>query len=142
MSQLLSFLSLSLALRLPQRLAHGAADAVARGTTVPETLVFPTPRIFFVFSGSLFSFSPTLPPPHHLSAYHLSAFLSKDIYQRNIAPASLVTPTALCQLSETERTLTSGRHRAAVSVSALRQQTGETSHIYVSLKTPTALLDQ
>jgi len=31
-------------------------------------------------------------------------FLSKDIHQRNIAPPSLVTPAALCQLSEPEST--------------------------------------
>lgn len=37
-------------------------------------------------------------------AYHLSPFLSKDIYQRNMAPPSSVTPTALCQLSEADST--------------------------------------
>lgn len=84
MSQLLSFSP-------PRRLQHWAADAVAYGTAGPETLVF-LHRGSFLCSHAVFC-----------PAYHLSPFLSKDIHQRNMAPPSLVTPTALCQLSEPER---------------------------------------
>lgn len=81
MSQLLSFSP-------PRRLQHWAADAVACSTAAPETLVF-LHRGSFLCSHALFC-----------PAYHLSPFLSKDIHQRNMAPPSLVTPAALCQLSE------------------------------------------
>lgn len=59
----------------------------------PQTLRFSASWLVFVFSPSIFC-----------PAYHLSAFLSKDIHQRNMAPPSLVTPTALCQLSEPKST--------------------------------------
>lgn len=86
MSQLLSFSP-------PRRLQHWAADAVAYRTAAPSNTRFSAPRLFFVFS-----------PSFYCPAYHLSPFLSKDIHQRNMAPPSPVTPSALCQLSEPEST--------------------------------------
>lgn len=60
----------------------------------PKNTCFSASGLFFcvLFRSFFLSLS--------LSAYQLSAFLSKDIHQRNIAPPSLVTPAALCQLSE------------------------------------------
>jgi len=52
---------------------------------------FSAPKLIFVFSHSFLC-----------PAYYLPPFQSKDIHQRNMAPPSLVTPTALCQLSEPE----------------------------------------
>lgn len=105
MSQLLSFSA-------PRRLQHWAADAVAYSTAAPETLVF-LHRGSFLCSHALFC-----------PAYHLSPFLSKDIHQRNMAPPSPVTPTALCQLSEPESTDWRGGYR----------QHAPMLHTFVSIK--------
>lgn len=85
--------AVTIALLLPSsRSQHWAADAVAYSTAAPWNTVF-----FFLHPGSFLC-------SHALFclAYHLSPFLSKDIHQRNMAPPSPVTPTALCQLFEAE----------------------------------------